>query len=173
MSTPQKSPFESNILRILRNEIQYQSEYAPPQQAAKKFDLYMVEDRPGEQWITLRGTSALDEDIKIEATMFHGLLVDISKGEGCDSLEFVCSAWPDCLEIQKVYFFKRDGLLAQPYMGPNLRNLDKKIQNALHEFLKARGVKVDLCVFLHEFMMKKGRTELIWWLGKIKSFVEK
>lgn len=28
----EKSPFESNILRILRNEIQYQSDYAPPHQ---------------------------------------------------------------------------------------------------------------------------------------------
>lgn len=27
-----KSPFESNILRILRNEIEYQAEYAPPHQ---------------------------------------------------------------------------------------------------------------------------------------------
>ncbi|KAI4316383.1 hypothetical protein L6164_024367 [Bauhinia variegata] len=27
-----KSPFESNILRILRNEIEYQCDYAPPQQ---------------------------------------------------------------------------------------------------------------------------------------------
>lgn len=28
----QKSPFEANIIRILTNEIQYQSDYAPPHQ---------------------------------------------------------------------------------------------------------------------------------------------
>ncbi|KAG2406792.1 uncharacterized protein HKW66_Vig0060490 [Vigna angularis] len=27
-----KSPFDSNIIRILRNEIEYQHEYAPPHQ---------------------------------------------------------------------------------------------------------------------------------------------
>lgn len=98
-----------------------------------------MEDRPGEQWITLRGKFGENETIKIEATMFDGsvvvpksgddstaedvrlhisLLVDISKGEDCD-LEFVCSSWPDHIEIQKVYIFRRDGSLKWPYMGPN------------------------------------------------------
>ncbi|KAI7989799.1 Uncharacterized protein LOK49_LG13G02728 [Camellia lanceoleosa] len=191
--TLQKSPFDSNIIRILRNEIQYQSEYAPPCLPAMEFHAFTVEDRPGEQWITLRGKFGENETIKIEATMFDGsvivpksgddstaenvclhisLLVDISKGEECD-LEFVCSAWPDSIEIQKVYIFRRDGSLPRPYMGPNFRDLDKKLQNALFDFLKARGVNDDLCVFLHEFMMNKDRSELIQWLTNAKSFVEK
>lgn len=152
-----------------------------------------MEDRPGEQWITLRGKFGENETIKIEATMFDGsviipksgddstaenvclhisLLVDISKGEECD-LEFVCSAWPDSIEIQKVYIFRRDGSLPRPYMGPNFMDLDKKLQNALFDFLKARGVNDDLSVFLHEFMMNKDRSELIQWLTNAKSFVEK
>ncbi|KAL6985194.1 hypothetical protein U1Q18_018577 [Sarracenia purpurea var. burkii] len=190
----EKSPFESNVLRILRNEIQYQSEYAPPHQASTEFNSFRVEDRPGEQWITLMGKFGGNETIKIEATMFDGsvavpksgddsnaedvhlhisLLVDISKGEdGCD-LEFVCSSWPDHMEIQKVYIFRRGDSLTRPYMGPNFRDLDNKLQNALLEFLKARGVNDDLSVFLHEFMMNKDRTELIQWLTKVMSFVEK
>ncbi|KAI8569187.1 hypothetical protein RHMOL_Rhmol02G0259400 [Rhododendron molle] len=205
----QKSPFESNILRILRNEIQYQSDYAPPHQSATEFNAFVVEDRPGEQWITLRGKFGENETIKIEATMFDGsvvvpksgddstaedvrlhisLLVDISKGEECD-LEFVCSSWPDHIEIQKVYIFRRDGSLKWPYMGPNfrhkfrnvgfisdcfvlcVRDLDRKLQSALLEFLKARGVNNDLSVFLHEFMRNKDRTELIRWLAKTMSFM--
>lgn len=100
-----------------------------------------MEDRPGEQWITMKGNFGENETIKIEATMFDGsamvpksgddsaaenaylhisLLVDISKGEGQD-LEFVCSAWPDHIEIQKVYIFNREKSLSQPYMGPNFR----------------------------------------------------
>ena len=53
------------------------------------------------------------------------------------------------------------------------RDLDKKLQSALLEFLKARGVNDDLSVFLHEFIMSKDRIELIRWLGKVMSFVEK
>nr|XP_016486926.1 PREDICTED: uncharacterized protein LOC107807121 isoform X3 [Nicotiana tabacum]XP_033515027.1 uncharacterized protein LOC104108036 isoform X3 [Nicotiana tomentosiformis] len=99
----QKSPFESNILRILRNEIEYQSDYAPPHPPVTQFNTFMVEDRPGEQWITLRRKFGSDEHIKIEATMFDGsitvpkssdenigedvrlhisVLVDIWKGQG-------------------------------------------------------------------------------------------
>ncbi|XP_059643842.1 uncharacterized protein At2g39795, mitochondrial [Cornus florida] len=192
--TLQKSPFESKILRILRNEIQYQSDYAPPHQPDVKFNAFMVKDRPGEQWITLTSKFGEGENIKIEATMFDGsklvpksgdddaeedvclhisLLVDISKGEGCDKLEFCCSAWADCLEIQKVYVFRSDGSLPKPYMGPNFRDMDYKLRIALVEYLKERGVNDDLCVFLHDFMMNKDRIEFISWLNKVESYLEK
>lgn len=105
-----------------------------------KFKSFMVQARPGEQWITMKGKFGDTEDIKIEVTMFDGyqlvpklgddssgesvrlhisLLVDISKGDGSNELEFICSAWPDSLEVQKVYIIRRDGMLAKPYMGPD------------------------------------------------------
>ncbi|XP_062164448.1 uncharacterized protein At2g39795, mitochondrial [Alnus glutinosa] len=188
-----KSPFEANILRILRTEIEYQSEYAPPHQPVTKFNSFTVEDRPGEQWITMRGKFGDAESIKIEATMFDGcvpvprlgddssgvdmrlhlsLLVDISRDDCGDELEFLCSAWPDLLEVQKVYMLRRDRMLARPYMGPDFRKLDAKIQKALKEYLEARGVNDELSVFLHEYMMNKDRTELIQWFGNVKNSVE-
>ncbi|XP_059299339.1 uncharacterized protein At2g39795, mitochondrial [Lycium ferocissimum] len=189
----QKSPFESNILRILRNEIQYQLDYAPPHPPATKFNTFMVEDRPGEQWITLRRKFGKDEHIKIEATMIDGaitvpkasdenlgedvrlhisVLVDIWKGEGSEFLEFVCSSWPNSLEIQKAYVLRSDGSQAQTYMGPNIKDLNSGFRDGLNEFLKARGINDELSAFLHEFMMNKDRTEAIGWLRKIQSFIE-
>lgn len=103
---------------------------------------FTIEDHLGEQWITLRSKFQQNEEIKIEATMFDGsisvpksgdetsenvrlhisLLVDIWKKEGGEALEFVCSAWPDSLEVQNVYVFRREGLQSsQPYMGPNIK----------------------------------------------------
>lgn len=104
----------------------------------------MVQDRPGEQWMTMRGRFDDTEDIKLEVTMFDGyetvpkpgedstgedvrlhssVLVDISKGDGSDALEFLCSAWPDCLEIQKVYLLgpHTHKMLGRPYLGPDFR----------------------------------------------------
>lgn len=49
------------------------------------------------------------------------LLVDISKGEDCDMLEFVCSAWPDSLEIQKVFIYRHGRLLPRPWLGPGFK----------------------------------------------------
>lgn len=62
------------------------------------------------------GYDSAGEDMRLHIS----LLVDITRGEGCD-LEFCCSAWPDCLEIQKVYIYNRDRPLPQPYMGPNFK----------------------------------------------------
>lgn len=110
---------------------------------AMEFESFTVEDKPGEQWIRLRGKYGEKEDIKIEVTMFDGavqapkagdsdkeddmklhisLIVDVSKGEKCDNvLEFICSAWPDSLEIQKVFMLKRDRMAVKPFVGPNFK----------------------------------------------------
>ncbi|MFS8034771.1 putative mitochondrial glycoprotein [Helianthus anomalus] len=187
-----KSPFESNLVRMLTSEIEFDSEYAPPHQTEKKFNAFMVEDRPGGQFVTLRGMSTIDENIKIEATMFDGvspnmdeddnepnaqlhisLLVDIFKGEGGDMLEFVCSAWPQRLEIQKLYVIRPGGTLSRPYIGPDFRVLDKKLQSAMYKYLNARGVNNDLCLFLHPYVRNKDKIEHIQRLKLLKSYVEK
>ncbi|KAK8473045.1 hypothetical protein PHAVU_001G046600 [Phaseolus vulgaris] len=139
-----KSPFDSNIIRILRNEIDYQHEYAPPHQPETKFNSFTVEERRGEQVVTLKGKFGECEDLRIEATMFDGcehvpasgddssgvnvrlhlsLIVDISKGEGENELEFVCSAWPEGLNVEKVYLLRRGRMAARPYIGPDFRRI--------------------------------------------------
>ena len=89
-----------------------------------EYDSIIVDDPPGEQWISSKKKFGEKEEIKIEVTMFDRsihvekstkgipsgpdvelhitLIVNISKGEGSDALEFVCSAWPDCIEIVNV-----------------------------------------------------------------------
>ncbi|KAF6171235.1 hypothetical protein GIB67_036903 [Kingdonia uniflora] len=187
-----KSTFEANILRILRNEIEYESEYAPALQPPSKFNSFTVEDQPGEQWVRLIGKHGEKEKIKIEATMFDGLapvpkpegednnaplhislIVDVTKEEDGNRLEFICSAWPECLDIEKVYMFKSDRNLIHPYTGPPFVKLDEELQIAFFEFLQERGVNDELAVFLHEYMMNKDRMEFLKWMNKTKSFVEK
>ncbi|XP_050365840.1 uncharacterized protein At2g39795, mitochondrial [Argentina anserina] len=188
------SPLTANILRILRTEIEYRSESAPPHQPPTKFNSFVVEDRPGEQWITMRSKFGDSEEIKIEVTMFDGyesvpktrddsygqdlhlhisVLVEISKGDGSSDLEFLCSAWPDRLEVQKVYVLNRGRMPAKPYLGPDFRDVNKEIQNKLCGYLEARGVNDELSFFLHQYMMNKDRIELIRWLGNLKLAVEK
>ncbi|XP_010526236.1 PREDICTED: uncharacterized protein At2g39795, mitochondrial [Tarenaya hassleriana] len=189
-----ESPFRSNILRIIRNEIAYQSDYAPPHQPATEFKSFTVEDHPGEQWITMRGKFGEDEQIKMEATMFDGyvnttrlgldasghdvrlhisLLVDISKGDGSKEIEFVCSVWPNRIEIQKLYMLRRNKVRGRPYMGPDFRSSKNEFWMAFREFLRVRGIDSELAGFLHEYMMNKDRIELIQWLRNLESFVKK
>ncbi|GLT76127.1 hypothetical protein SLA2020_478050 [Shorea laevis] len=162
-------PLEANILRILRNEIQYQLEYAPPHQPATKFNTFTAQNQSGEHYITMKGKYGDNEDVHLHIS----LLVDISKGQDHDELEFWCSAWPDSLEIQKVYLLRREKMMAGPYMGRDFRNLSMKLQKTLREYLEARGVNDELFVFLHEYMTNNDRVELINWLSAVKSCVEK
>ncbi|KAB2027830.1 hypothetical protein ES319_D05G059400v1 [Gossypium barbadense] len=148
-SQTHKSPFTAKFIRILSNEIENQLDYAPPHQPG--------EDSTGEN-VVLR----------------ISLLVDISKGQGYPDMEFLCSAWPDQLEIQKVYLLNRDKTIINPYMGRDLRRKkNRKLQRTLDDYLEERGVNNELCVFLHEYMMNKDRIELIQWLGNVKSIVQK
>jgi len=109
-------------------------------QPATEFKSFSVEDCPGEQCIVMKGKFGEDEDIKMEATMFDGfmnvpragldasghdvrlhisLLVDISKVDGSEEIEFLCSVWPNRIEIRKLYKLRRNKITGQPYMGPN------------------------------------------------------
>ncbi|KAL9253784.1 Two-component response regulator ORR24-like protein, partial [Drosera capensis] len=160
------SPFDENIVRILRNEIEYQCEYAPPHQPVLSFNGFAIEDRPGEQCIRLKAKFHDKEDIKIDATTFDGyvsvpkygddtdgesirlhmsLIVDVTKGDSSDTLEFLCSAWPDCLKIQKVYKLQKNGMPPMAYMGPTFSHNDKQSWHSIG--IVERGTqKVDLMI---------------------------
>ncbi|KAL9226739.1 hypothetical protein vseg_002513 [Gypsophila vaccaria] len=185
-----RSPFDSNIIRILRAEIDCNCEYGLPEQPPPSFNHFSIDERPGEEYVRLTRKFG-DEDIKIEATLFDGcisipkhddddedirhhisVLVDIYKGEGSDGLGFACSAWQDGLEILKVYRLRRNGLPPNAHMGPHPGKLNYKLRKALHEYLEARGVNDDLSFFLHHLMVNKDRSEFLRWLGKLKTFVE-
>ena len=111
-------------------------------QPVANFDIFTIDDRPGEQWIRLKGKFK-DEGIKVEVTMFDGaipasksgggvsigdevqlhitLIVNITKGEDGEVLEFMCSAWPDSIEINRLFIRRGDKMSAQPYTGPEFK----------------------------------------------------
>ncbi|KAL3650666.1 hypothetical protein CASFOL_007069 [Castilleja foliolosa] len=193
------SPSDSKLQRLLSAEIQYQCDYAPPHQPVTEYGKFLVENRDGEQLITMRGKSSEGENIKIEAAMFDGYIVDqkaegqenvhlhismsvdIWKGEGtnnsanANAMKFVCSAWPNTLEIRKVFMCRHDDALspARLYTGPQFKDLNTKLQIGFYEFLNTRGVNDGLSMFLHRYMMNKDRIELIQWLTKLDSVLKK
>lgn len=111
-------------------------------QPVTNFDLFTIDDQPGEQWIILKGKFK-GEDIKVEVTMFDGavpasksggggkigdevqlhitLIVNITKVEGGEVLEIMCSAWPDSIEINRLFIRRGDNMPAQPYAGPEFK----------------------------------------------------
>ncbi|XP_008461172.2 uncharacterized protein At2g39795, mitochondrial [Cucumis melo] len=188
-----RSAFEGNILRLLRNEIRYELDRSPPSQPVTKFGAFTVDERPGEQWIRLEREYGDKEKIKIEATMFDQsipasksggssssedvllhitAIVHITKVGGSDVLRIMCSAWPDSLEIDRLFLRRGEIMPAQPYAGPEFKELDDDLQNSLYEYLEAREVDDQLAVFLHEYMKNKDKTEFIRWMETVKAFIE-
>ncbi|XP_074572141.1 uncharacterized protein At2g39795, mitochondrial-like [Curcuma longa] len=192
--------FDDNLLRILRNEIAYLSNYLPPRPLPQRFKWFSIEDHPGEQWIRLRNESG-GEDVKVDVTMFDGadplppasaplfdkvesmergrrprisLIVEVARAEPADSvLEFICSAWPDSLEVQMMFPLRRKGAAVRPYMGRNFKDLEKDLRSRVTSYLEKQGVDDELAEFLHEFMANKDKVELHRWLRMVESYVQK
>ncbi|KAF9688898.1 hypothetical protein SADUNF_Sadunf01G0035700 [Salix dunnii] len=192
MSEMRKSAFKDNILRLIRNEIQYELDRSPPKQSPTKYESFTIDDLPGEQWIRLKRKFRENEEIKVEATMFDGavpipksgvpgikedmllhitLIINISKGDG-DVLEILCSAWPDSIEITKLFIRRRNKTSLKAYDGPEFKELDDELQDTLYDFLEIRGINDEMAIFLHEYIRNKGKTEFIRWMSNVKSFIE-
>ncbi|KAL1551328.1 hypothetical protein AAHA92_19187 [Salvia divinorum] len=186
-----KSAFEGNIVRLIRNEIQYELDHSPPPEPVPEFNSFKVDERSGEQWIRLSRKFGEDEDIKIEVTMFDGsvpmkmhddkedmklhvtLIVEIAKGKDGDLLEFICSGWPDGIEIRNVFTRGHDRIKDQPYMGPKFKELDDELQDSLYDFLEARGIDDKLAEFLHSYMRYKDKNEYLRWMESMKTYIQK
>lgn len=98
-----------------------------------------MDSRPGKQYLQLRKKHNEKEDIKVDATMFDGfisgesgsddvkhhisLVVDIIKGEGDNVLQFICSAWPSTMGIEKVFQYQQQKPvpITNPFMGPDFK----------------------------------------------------
>lgn len=191
-----KSTIDANMLRLLRNEINYELHPSPPQQPPSEINGFKVIDRPGEQWVSLEKQFRHDEHIKVEVTMFDGsvpvpnvgekkglpgqelqlrisLIVSIFKKNSNQVLEFFCSAWPDTIAISKLFVRQQAKMPNQPYTGPKFRELDDELQDSLYEYLEERNIDDSLCVFLHNYVNYKEKAEYIRWMKSVKSVMEK
>ncbi|CAN7020937.1 hypothetical protein IGI04_022312 [Brassica rapa subsp. trilocularis] len=190
VSEMRKSAFEGNILRLIRSEIQSELDHSPPLKPEDRFGPFTVDERPGEQWVSLRRKFGDTEDIKIEATMFDGS-VPSSKSTSGDpediqlhitfvvnifkdgqTLEIMCSAWPDTIQISKFFVRKSSKNSPNAYVGPEFEEMEDELQDSVYQFLEERGISDDLAVFLHQYMKNKDKAEYIRWMETVKSYVE-
>ena len=62
------------------------------------------------------GVPGIKEDMLLHIT----LIINISKGDG-DVLEILCSAWPDSIEITKLFIRKSNKTSLKAYDGPEFK----------------------------------------------------
>ncbi|KAK3121805.1 hypothetical protein QOZ80_8BG0661170 [Eleusine coracana subsp. coracana] len=200
ISDMRRSAFVDRLLRGLRSEISVLTNAIPPTPPAPpaKFSL---DERPGEQWIRLSRAfpaaegGGAEEEVRVDATLVDGALpptrsgadtggpprlhisvrVQVSKAARPGvALTFMCSAWPDEMEVERVFPERRDGQAPlQPYMGRQFSELDEEMQSAVRDFLEQRGVDDDLAAFLHSYMENKEHSELVRWLKNVEYYIKK
>ncbi|KAJ6828907.1 uncharacterized protein M6B38_358875 [Iris pallida] len=179
--------FNDNLLRILSTEITYFSDYHHPLTPPPTFRSFDIEDRPGEPWVRLRR-----DGVRIDATMFDGVapvpeekrrvyegetrlhvsfVVEVTKGD--EVLEFVCSAWPESMQVERVFPMRRSAGITRPYMGRKFKYLPEDLQKVMLDYLEEGGVDDELAMFLHQYMANKDKSEILRWMKKIESFVKK
>ncbi|CAO2201986.1 unnamed protein product [Urochloa humidicola] len=198
ISDMRRSAFIDRLLRSVRSEISFLDNSTPPPPPPAPAP-FAVEDRPGEQWSRLRrvfpGTEGEEEEVRVDATLVDGALpptrsgadtggpprlhitvkVEVSKAARPGvALNFECSAWPDEMEVQRVFPVRRGGPAPlQQYVGHQFSELDEEMQSAVRDYLEQRGINDDLAAFLHAYMENKEHTELIRWLKNIEYHVKK
>ncbi|KAI4299518.1 hypothetical protein L6164_032970 [Bauhinia variegata] len=156
---------------------------------------FEIRDSPGQQTILLERTYR-DEEIKVEVQM-PDLVTgendddldqdDVSKGgtqssiplvvsvakKGGSFLEFSCVAYPDEITIDSLAIKKPDNSEDQiAYEGPDFKDLDENLQKSLLKYLEVRGIKPSTTNFLHEYMINKDNKEYLFWLKKVRRFIE-
>ncbi|TXG47045.1 hypothetical protein EZV62_026339 [Acer yangbiense] len=110
---------------------------------------FKIEDIPGQQTIILT-REYQDEVVKIEVSM-----LDLDSGEEID------------LSFRKSETSKDE----MPY-GPDFRDLDENLKNALCGYLEIRGIEPTTTHLMFELILNKDSNGYLLWLKSVKNFIE-
>ncbi|KAL6647347.1 hypothetical protein ACP70R_014784 [Stipagrostis hirtigluma subsp. patula] len=198
ISEMRRSAFIDRLLRGLRSEISFLADSTPPPPPPPPAP-FAVDERPGEQWARLRRAfpapgGGEDEEVRVDATLVDGALPPTRSGTDTGgpprlhisvkvvvskparpgvALTFECSAWPDEMEVQRVFPVLPGGPAPVQQYGRQFSELDEEMQRAVQDYLEQRGVDDDLAAFLHSYMEHKEHAELVRWLKTIECCIKK
>ncbi|KAF5942487.1 hypothetical protein HYC85_020129 [Camellia sinensis] len=105
------------------------------------------------------------------------LHVDISKPGQKESLHFLCGLYPDALGIHSVSMrpkLETSGFLVVPtkYNGPVFQDLDEGMRDALHSYIKERGINENLFPFLQAWLYVKDNRNLMRWFRAVGTLIK-
>ncbi|MCL7041495.1 hypothetical protein MKW94_025977 [Papaver nudicaule] len=123
---------------------------------------------------------AAEEEIAQEGLFPNtGLMkVGIKKPGLSSILQFDCGCIGKCeggsqFSIQNAYYLSSSTSLGDSvYKGPLFRTLDPQLQNALKDYLRARGIVEDFTDFLLHHLHKREYVQYMAWLQKLDSSVK-
>jgi len=109
------------------------------------------------------------EEEEFKQTMFF--TVDITKTSGT-SLSFDCVTDGTDIEIRGVNLLGEGADDTAAYTGPDYEFLDEKMHEKLEQYLEARGVDLQLAVYMMDLSQDKEQREYMGWLGNLQKFLK-
>ncbi|XVF56181.1 hypothetical protein PTKIN_Ptkin06aG0097300 [Pterospermum kingtungense] len=181
-----------NLLKLLQSEISHEltSHYFQDKESGSLGDFVLEWNSPQSEDVVLRRKSESGEEIAVSALLGQEiydsegkfprevLMKVIVRKRGLRSiLQFDCGVSENDINrsdfnIRTAYYLQSSNIPdSSIYRGPCFSSLDPQLQDALKEYLLARGIGVNLTNFLLLTLHKKEQGQYLDWLRKLESFV--
>ncbi|KAA3457114.1 Mitochondrial acidic MAM33 [Gossypium australe] len=183
-----------NLLKVLQSEISHElsSNSFQDENNGSLGDFVLDWNSSRSQDVVLRRKSESGEEVAVSALLSQKtydtegifprkLLMKVCvKRPGLSSiLQFDCGVSEKGVcrsdfKIRSAYFLQSTTVPGSSiYRGPLFSSLEPQLQDALKEYLVARGIREDLTNFLLLTLHKKEQGQYLDWLQKLESFVSK
>lgn len=196
LNNGRKAVEDLNLLKVLQLEIKHEqsSDRLQGHQTGLLRDFALDWDSPQSQDVFLKRKCESGEEIAVSAVL--GRITAESEGENLfprEVLMKVCIKKPelssvlqfDCgvynkgdiaseFEIHNAYYLQStSSRRSSLYKGPLFSSLDPHLQDALKEYLIAKGIGAGLINFLLVHLHKKEQVQYVKWLQKLEASVSK
>ncbi|KAL4607820.1 hypothetical protein ACB092_09G202300 [Castanea dentata] len=186
---------DSDLVKALQSEITHElssTRSFQDDQSHSPGDFVVEWDSPQSQDVVLRRNCESGEEVAVSAVLgpvTYGkegvfprdvLMKVCLKKPGLSSmLQFDCGVFEggnegSQFDIHNAYYIQSPTCVSpSDYRGPLFSSLDPQLQDALKEYLVARGVGESLANFLLHHLHKKEQGQYVNWLKKLDSSVAK
>lgn len=180
------------MLKLLQSEISHEltSHYFQDKESGSQGDFVLEWNSPQSEDVVLRRKNESGEEIAVSALLGQEtydsegkfprevlMKVCVRKPGLSSILQFDCGVSEKDVNrsdfnIRSAYYLQSATVPSSSiYRGPSLSTLDPNLQDALKEYLVARGIGENLTNFLLLTLHKKEQGQYLDWLRKLESIV--
>ncbi|KAG5043317.1 Mitochondrial acidic protein mam33 [Glycine max] len=185
--THQKHLQDLELLKCFKSEIQFElaSNHFQNAQSGSLGDFVVDPTSPNSKDVVLRRKFDSGEEVAISAILGPPnyvkdlifprdafMKVCVKKPALSFMVQFDCDVYEETdkgsdFDIYNAYYLKSSTCLSTSiYRGPLFRTLDYELQDALKEYLIAKGIGVSLTNFLLHYLHKREQEQYVNWLKK-------
>ncbi|KDP26083.1 hypothetical protein JCGZ_21116 [Jatropha curcas] len=183
----QKALGDLDLRKVLRSEIKHElsSPHVQGNRNGSLGDFVMDWDSSNSKDIVLRRKCESGEEVAVTVLLDpcyarEFLMKVFVKKAGLNSiLQFDCEVYEkgasgSGFDIHNAYYLQTTTCPGpSAYRGPLFSDLDTQLQNALKEYLVAKGVSEELTNFILLHLQEKEKNQYVNWLQKVESLVVK